>query len=251
MINLPKKLLRVVGRTNAHFGMIGEGDKVLVGLSGGKDSLTLVHWLAYLKQHAPFSFDYQAVTISYGMGEDLHRLQEHCAEHNIPHVVHNTEIFDIAQDHIRPGSSFCSFFSRMRRGSLYTYALENGFNKLALGHHLDDAVETFFMSLTYNGTFRSMAPMYKAENGLIVVRPLIKIREKQTRFVAETHNLPTVGDEACPSMKFAVKMPYARAKTKEWLEKWEEENSDLFKMVASAFEHIQDDTFFDKERLKI
>lgn len=251
MINLPKKLLKIVGKTNFEYELIGEGDRVLVGLSGGKDSLTLVHWLSYLQRHAPFKFTFYAVTISYGMGEELSALTKHCQEHGIEHKVIDTEIFEIAQDHIRPNSSFCSFFSRMRRGALYTYALENGFNKLALGHHLDDAVETFFMGLTYNGVFRSMAPKYRAENGLVVVRPFIKIRERQTRYVAETFNLPTVGDEMCPSMKFPVKMPYARAKTKEWLMRWEEENKDLFHMMSSAFEHIQDDTFFDKERFNI
>lgn len=248
---LSKKLLRVVGRANGEFELIGEGDKIMVGLSGGKDSLTLVHTLAHMQRVAPFKFEFVAATINYGMGENLTHLQNHCKEYGIPHIVIETEIFSIAQSHIRENSSFCSFFSRMRRGALYTSALEQGCNKLALGHHLDDALESFFMNLFYNGALRTLAPMYKADNGLLVIRPLIKARERQLAAFAQTNEFQTIGDEACPAMHFPVKMPVARAKTKAWLSKLEEEHEDLFLMASSAFSHIHDDTFFDKSRFKV
>ncbi|RUM64516.1 MAG: tRNA 2-thiocytidine biosynthesis protein TtcA, partial [Sulfurimonas sp.] len=145
-IKLSKKIMRQLGRTNAEFELIGEGDHILVGLSGGKDSLTLVHALKEQQRRAPFHFDFIAVTVSYGMGEDFSRLQEHCLAYGIKHAVYETNIYEVAGEKIRKNSSFCSFFSRMRRGSLYSAAQKYGCNKLALGHHLDDAAESFFMN---------------------------------------------------------------------------------------------------------
>jgi len=246
---ISKKLLRVFGKTNAQFRLIGEGDKVLVALSGGKDSLSLLHLIANMQQHAPFKFEYQACTISYGMdGEDYSFLEEHCKEYNIPYEVYKTDIFDIAQDSMREGSSYCSYFSRMRRGALYTYAIENGFNKVALGHHLDDAVESFFMNMLYNGSLRSMPAIYKADRGLHVIRPLIEAREEQLRNFATENDFLTIGDEACPAMKIATKMPHARANTKEWLRELEGKHENLFRTLKASFKHIHEDTFLDPSR---
>ena len=169
MLEISKKLSRVIGQTNANYNLIKDGDKVLVGFSGGKDSLTLIHTLKRMQRHTPFKFEFKAITITYGMGEKVEFLANHCKEHNIDHVIIDTQIFDISKEKIRENSSFCSFISRMRRGYLYTYALENGYNKLALGHHLDDAMESFFMNMFYNGSLRSMPPIYKANNGLMVI----------------------------------------------------------------------------------
>ena len=132
----------------------------------------------------------------------------------------------------------------MRRGYLYTYALANGFNKLAIGHHLDDAVESFFMNFTYNGAMRTLAPKYTAKNGVIVIRPLINVRERQLRDNATRNELRVIGDEACPAMRFDVKMPHARAETKELLATLEKQNPKLFTSLQGAFENIHLDTFF-------
>lgn len=251
MISPSKKILKVVGKTNAEFKLIGEGDKVLVGFSGGKDSLTLLHCLKHMQAHAPFNFEFEAVTIQYGMdGENYDFLTKHCQDHGIKHSVYKTDIYGIAQDTIRENSSFCSYFSRMRRGALYTYAQENGFDKVALGHHFDDAVESFFMNMFYNGTMRSMAPIYKAQRGFHLIRPLIQLRERQCRAFADDNALQTIGDEACPGLKMKVKMPHARANTKEWLHSLEEQNGDIFKMIQASFKHIHDDTFLDPTRWK-
>jgi len=250
--SITKKLLRTFGKTNAAFRLIGEGDRVLVGLSGGKDSLALVHLLKNMQQHAPFDFEFQAVTIAYGMpDEDYTALEAHCRTYGIPHATYHTNIYEVSQDAIRPNSSYCSYFSRMRRGALYTYAGEHGFNKIALGHHLDDAVESFFMNMFYNGTLRSMAPIYKADRGFHVIRPLIEAREAQLRNFADTNGFATIGDEACPSMRTKVKLPKARAQTKAWLAEMEAENGELFKRVKAAFKHIDDDTFLDPDRWKM
>ena len=240
-----------LGKTNAAFELVQEGDKILVGLSGGKDSLTLIHALKEQQRRAPFNFEFIAVTVSYGMNENFDALIEHCKEHNITHEIYETNIYSVAEDKIRKNSSFCSFFSRMRRGSLYSAAEKYDCNKVALGHHLDDAVESYFMNMIYNGQMRSLAPKYRAGNGLIVIRPLIQMRERQLAAAAIDNNMPTIGDEMCPSMRFDIKMPHARESMKKMLAQMEEQFPNIFVTINAAFQNISDETFFDKERFDI
>ncbi len=248
-IPMSKKLLKIIGKTNVEFRLIGEGDKVLVGLSGGKDSLALVHALKYIQKHAPFNFEFEACTVKYGMPDEHYDyLVEHCKRYGIKHTVYDTNIYEISHETIRENSSFCSYFSRMRRGALYSFAQEGGFTKVALGHHFDDAVESFFMNMFYNGTLRSMAPIYKTGKGFHLIRPLIQVRERQLRDFATENNLQVIGDEACPAMLKDVKMPHARASTKAWLYEMEKENKEMFKMIKASFKHIHDDTFLDPAR---
>lgn len=246
-----KKIMSKLGKTNAEFELIQEGDKILVGLSGGKDSLTMIHAMKEQLRRAPFKFEFLAVTVGYGMGENFDELINHCKEYDIPHIIHNTNTYELAEEKIRKNSSFCSFFSRMRRGYLYSIALENGCNKVALGHHMDDAAESFFMNFIYNGQMRSLAPKYKAENGLIVIRPLIQMRERQLRAFVEDNNINAIGDEACPAMRFDVKMPHARANMKSMLSKMENEFPSLFTSLNASFKNISKDTFFDKDEFSI
>ncbi len=248
-LEVSKKITKLVGQTNAKYELIKEGDKILVGFSGGKDSLTLIHTLKRMQSVAPFNFEFKAVTITYGMGERVEFLAEHCKKYDIEHEIVDTQIFDISKEKIRKNSSFCSFVSRMRRGYLYTHALENSFNKLALGHHLDDAMESFFMNFFYNGSMRSMPPVYKAQNGLMVIRPLIMCRERQLRAFAEDNCVDVIGDEGCPAMRMDIKMPHARENTKKLLEKLEEENPKIFVSMKAAFENFHPNTFFSKEDL--
>lgn len=244
MIEISKKLLRIVGQTNAKYKMFEENDRILLGLSGGKDSLNLVHILKHFQSVSPQNWDFKAVTLGYGMGENFDYLKTHCKEHEIDYEVIDSEIFELSKDKIRRNSSFCSFFSRMRRGYLYSYALKNGYNKLAIAHHLDDATESFFMNFTYNGALRTLAPKYRAQNGIVVIRPLIFAREKQLRDSAMRNGLQTIGDEACPAMRFDVKMPHARFETKQLLANLESENPKLFISLKAAFENLHSDTFF-------
>jgi len=240
-----------LGKTNAAFELIEEGDKILVGFSGGKDSLTLIHAMREQQRRAPFNFEFIAVTVGYGMGENFDYLTKHCAEYGIKHIVHDTNIYETAQEKIRKNSSFCSFFSRMRRGSLYSVAEELGCNKLALGHHLDDAAESYFMNMIYNGQMRALSPKYKAGNGLIVIRPLIQMRERQLRAFAEDNKLEAIGDEACPAMRIDVKAPHARAAMKEMLFEMEQKYPSIFVSINSAFGNISDESFFDPERFSL
>jgi len=255
LLEISKKITKLVGQTNANYDLIKEGDKVLIGFSGGKDSLTLIHALKRMQQKAPFKFEFKAVTLTYGMGEDVQFLADHCKEHDIDHEIVDTKIFDISVKKVRKNSSLCSFISRMRRGYLYTHALENGFNKLALGHHLDDSMESFFMNFFYNGALRAMPPIYKAENGLFVIRPLIMCRERQLRAFAQTNEIEVIGDEGCPGMRLSqkdreyMKMPHARATTKKLLEKLEEENPQIFVSMRAAFQNFHPNTLFNKDDL--
>ena len=237
-----------LGKTNAEFGLIEEGDKILVGLSGGKDSLTLIHALSEQRRRAPFAFEFVAVTISYGMGENYTALAKHCQEHEIVHIIKETQTYDLAKEKIRKNSSFCSFFSRMRRGYLYSVAQELGCNKVALGHHMDDAAESFFMNFIYNGQMRSLAPKYRAENGLVVIRPLIQMRERQLRAFVVDNEIDAIGDEACPAMRLDVKMPHARESTKKMLYEMEQKFPQLFTSLNAAFKNISVDSFFMSER---
>ncbi len=250
-IKLSKKIMSKLGKTNAEFELIEEGDKILVGLSGGKDSLTMIHAMKEQQRRAPFKFEFLAVTISYGMGENFDNLIAHCKAHDIPHIVQETNTYELAKDKIRKNSSFCSFFSRMRRGYLYSVAQEHGCNKVALGHHMDDAAESFFMNFIYNGQLRSLAPKYRAENGLIVIRPLIQMRERQLRAFVVDNGIEAIGDEACPAMRFDVKMPYARAKMKDMLADLEKEHPQLFTSLNAAFKNISAESFFDKEKFSL
>jgi tRNA 2-thiocytidine biosynthesis protein TtcA len=246
-IKLSKKIMSKLGKTNAEFKLIEEGDKILVGLSGGKDSLTMIHAMKEQQRRAPFDFEFVAVTISYGMGEDYTALIEHCKKYDIPHVVKDTSVFDLAKDKIRKNSSSCSFFSRMRRGYLYSTAKELGCNKVALGHHMDDAAESFFMNFIYNGQMRSLAPKYTSGNGLVVIRPLIQMRERQLSAFVMDNDIYAIGDELCPSMYFEEKMPHARANTKVMLAKMEKDFPSLFTSLNAAFKNISVDSFFMHE----
>ncbi len=250
MIELSKKISSLAGRTNAQYGLIKEGDRVLVGFSGGKDSTTLIHALNHLKRVAPYDFEFKAITVTYGIGEQVQFLVAHCKKYEIEHEIIDTEIYELAGEKIRKNSSFCSFFSRMRRGYIYSTALEQGYNKIALGHHLDDAMESFFMNFLYNGTLRSMPPIYKAENGLDVIRPLIMCRERQLRAFVSLNEIMVIGDEACPAMRFDIKMPHVRQSTKKLLAQMEEENPQMFLSMKAAFKNIQTSTFFTDELLK-
>ena len=236
-----------LGKTNAEFKLIEEGDKILVGLSGGKDSLTMIHAMKEQQRRAPFEFEFIAVTVSYGMGENFDKLSEHCKKYGIKHVIKETQTYDLAKEKIRKNSSYCSFFSRMRRGYLYSVAKELECNKVALGHHMDDAAESFFMNFIYNGQMRSLAPKYTAGNGLVVIRPLIQMRERQLRAFVEDNGIEAIGDEACPAMRFDVKMPYARAQMKEMLSSMEKEHPQLFTSLNAAFKNISVESFFMTE----
>lgn len=246
-IKLPKKLIKLMGKAILDFRMISEGDHILVACSGGKDSSMMAHAFAYFKRHAPIQFTFQCATITYGMGEDYSLQHNHFLKYKIPHEIFDTEIFELSKTKMNPDSSFCSFFSRLRRGNLVAAAKHFGCNKIALGHHLDDAAESLFMSLMYNGALRSMSPHYTAESGEVIIRPLCYVRETTLASGAIENNIPTVGNEMCPGMVLPqARMPHARAEVKELLRNIEKTVPHFYDSVRHALGNVQPETFFIK-----
>jgi tRNA(Ile)-lysidine synthase TilS/MesJ len=187
---LSRSLRRSIGRAVGDFSMIREGDKILLGLSGGKDSLVLLHALSEFRRHSPARFELAACTVAIAGGSapaaDLSGLEAYCAARGTPYTAPRHPIIEILEN--RNERSPCSFCANMRRGILSTHARENGFNKLALGHSLDDAAETFFMNLLRAGRARSFQPkFFQDRTGVEVIRPLIYTRESAV--IAEAHRL--------------------------------------------------------------
>ncbi len=189
------KIVRLTGKAIGDFDLISHKDRILVALSGGKDSWSLLYALLELKQRAPISFEFQAVTIDPGFeSEALDSLKKRTAHDNISHEVIVGNIVEVVNDYITPGTNPCSFCSRLRRGILYSHAISGGWTKLALGHHLDDFVETLLLNLFYNGSIKAMAPKLLADNGKVqLIRPLVYVRETLTDQFARDMDLPIFG----------------------------------------------------------
>lgn len=243
---ISKKILRLVGKTNAEYNLINDGDRVLLGLSGGKDSMLLAGILARMQAHAPFDFTLKAVTIDYGRYGEYGYIAEYCAKLGVDFELYRTKIYETLEDKKRPNSSYCSFCSRMRRGALYAKALEGGFNKLALAHHLDDAAESFVMNFSFNGALRSMPPIYRAENGIFVIRPLIFVRERQIMDCIKSNGIYIAPDCNCPINWLSDdKKPYARENAKQLLREMEGANPKLFVSLKKALSNLHANTFCD------
>ncbi len=190
-----QKLLSYVRRACEDHQMICDGDRIAVGLSGGKDSLVLMTALANFRRFSPQKFDLVAVTIDLGFGAKYEEMQSYCDSLNVPYHIEPTDIKTIIFDE-RKEKSPCSLCSKMRRGALNTYIVKNGYNKLALGHHGDDLVETMLLSLCYEGRFSTFAPKsYMDRTGVTLIRPLIYAYEKDIANLAK--GLPIVHNP-CP-----------------------------------------------------
>jgi tRNA 2-thiocytidine biosynthesis protein TtcA len=229
--------MRPVGRAIADFDMIRDGDRVLLGLSGGKDSLSLLHILSQLQRHAPIGFDLGVVTVDPLVdGFDPARLQPYVEGLGIPFFYQREPILERAMGHIN-GNSYCSWCARMKRGVMYATARREGYNVLALAQHLDDLAESFLMSAFYGGRLKTMKAHYRIGAGdLRVIRPLVYVRERQTRDFAANAALPVIFD-SCPSC-FA--MPTERQRMKTLLASEETHNPNLFKSVLATLHPLMD-----------
>ena len=190
-----------VRRAVDDYDMIQEGDKVAVGVSGGKDSMLLLLALNHLKSFYPKPFELSAVTIELGFeGMDFTPVKEMCAELGIPYACLKTDIKEIVFD-VRKEDNPCSLCAKMRRGALNDYLRENGIGKLALGHHFDDAVETFMMSLLFEGRISCFRPVtFLDRSGITQIRPLIYCGEQKIANLASQLNVPVV-ENPCPQDK--------------------------------------------------
>ena len=192
--NLERRILRKAGKAIADFRMIEEGDRVLVALSGGKDSWTLLHCLERLRRRAPVHFELDAVTVHPGFpGFRTEPVEAYCLANGFRHWVEPSNIYEIVEAKRDPGSSYCSFCSRLRRGVLYGLARREGYTKIALGHHADDLIETLLLSQFFTGEIKSMPPVLRAEDGVnVIIRPLCTVFERDIRAFAEARQFPVV-----------------------------------------------------------
>lgn len=188
-------ITRLVGRAIGDFGLIEEGDRILVALSGGKDSWTLLYALKALQRKAPVTFELCAVTVHPGPeGFDCRPLEDRLIREGIPHKRINGNLVEIINENLTEGTNPCSFCSRLRRGILYSYAASEGWNKIALGHHLDDFVETLLLNLFFNASIKGMSPNLLADDGKNrVIRPLVYVTEDMTRRCAQSTGVPILG----------------------------------------------------------
>ena len=192
-----QKLIGLVRRCIEDYKMIEPGDRIAVGVSGGKDSLALLVFLAELRKYHSHPFEVEAITIDLGMGMDYSGIQKLCQELDVPFTLVKTEIGPVIFEH-RKESNPCSLCAKMRRGALNQALLDRGLNKLALGHHFDDAVETLVMSLIYEGRISWFQPVTNLDRmGVIQIRPMLYLHEKTVDNFVTRMNLPVL-ENRCP-----------------------------------------------------
>lgn len=197
--SLYRKIKKQAGQAIGDFNLIEAGDRIAVAVSGGKDSYTLLHILDALRRRSPVRYELVAVNVDAGFpGYRKELLAAHLAEHGFAAHMETTDCYRIIEEKRRPGSSYCSFCARLRRGVLYTLADQLGCNKIALGHHLDDFVETLLLNQFYVGTLKAMSPRLLADNGRhAVIRPLVYVAEADIIEFSRRNAFPVICC-ACP-----------------------------------------------------
>ncbi len=227
----PKSLLRLAGRAISDFNMIQQSDRVLLALSGGKDSLSLLHLLLHFQRHAPINFEVGVTTIdTQASGFDPSPLIPYVQSLGLTYFYRREPIMELAHTHMKK-DSYCAFCARMKRGLMYTVQRKEGYNVLALAQHLDDLAESFLMSAFHGGRLNTMKAHYLIDAGdLRVIRPLVYVRERQTRDFALISSLPVI-NESCPA---CFQAPTQRQHFKSLLAKEERTNPQLFKSLLST-----------------
>jgi tRNA 2-thiocytidine biosynthesis protein TtcA len=240
---LQKRLRRLTGEAIADFNMIEAGDKVMVCLSGGKDSYTLLDLLLSLRLNAPIDFDIVAVNLDQkqpGFPEDV--LPAYLKERQIPFHIIEQDTYSIVKRVVPEGKTTCGLCSRLRRGLLYRYATENGVTKIALGHHRDDILETFFLNLFYGGTLKAMPPKLLSDNREhIVIRPLAYCKEKDIDAYARTRAFPLIPCNLCGSQQ-----NLQRQAMKEMLGDWERRHPGRVETIFTALQNIAPSQLADR-----
>lgn len=241
-----RKILGPMRRAIQQYDMIHPGDKIAVGISGGKDSMALLAALDRYRRFSPEPFELCAITLDMGFsGMDFSPVSAYCAEHGIEYKIVKTQIGEIVFD-VRREKNPCALCARMKRGALHDAAIQNGCNVLALGHHADDAVETFFMSLFYEGRINCFSPVtYLDRKQITLIRPLIYVREKNIVFDPDCQALPLV-KSTCPADGHTK-----REETKQFICALSKTHPELERRVLGAIENKEQfNLWFDENGLK-
>ncbi len=240
---LAKRLRRLTGQAIADFDMIRDGDKVMVCLSGGKDSYALLDILLHLRSRAPIAFDIVAVNLDQKQpGFPAHVLPEYLTRLGVPFRIEEQDTYSIVKRVIPEGKTMCSLCSRLRRGVLYRVAQELGATKIALGHHRDDILETFFLNMFYGGKLKTMPPKLVSDDGRnVVIRPLAYCEEQDLEAYAELRQFPIIPCTLCGSQ-----VTLKRKEVKALLQEWEKKHPGRVETLLTSIQNVRPSHLLDR-----
>lgn len=241
---LQKRLRGLTGKAVIDYNMIEDGDKIMAALSGGKDSFVMLDMLLYLQKVAPVKFDVVAVNLDQKQpGFPEHILPEYFEANHIDYFIIDKDTYSIVKEKVPEGKTTCSLCSRLRRGSLYSFAEEIGATKIALGHHMDDIVETLFLNMFNNGKMKAMPPKLLSDDKRnIVIRPLAYCREKDIAKLAEINQYPIIPCNLCGSQE-----NLQRKKMKGMITEWEKMNAGCIENVFNSLKNISPSQLADNQ----
>ncbi|MDZ7827945.1 MAG: tRNA 2-thiocytidine(32) synthetase TtcA [Halofilum sp. (in: g-proteobacteria)] len=241
---LHKRLKRQAGQAIADFGMIDDGDRVMVCLSGGKDSHVMLDLLLELRERAPIRFDLVAVNMDQKQPDfPEHVLPDYFRERGVDWHIVEQDTHSTVTRVIPEGKTMCSLCSRLRRGALYSWAADNGITKIALGHHRDDIVETFFLNLFHGGRLKAMPPKLRSDDGRnVLIRPLAYCSEKDIAKYANLREFPIIPCNLCGSQE-----NLQRQAIKRMLHEWEREQPGRTETIFSALQNVAPSQLADRE----
>jgi tRNA 2-thiocytidine biosynthesis protein TtcA len=248
---LAKRLRRLVGQAIADYSMIEAGDRVMVCLSGGKDSYAMLDVLMRLREKAPVPFELIAVNLDRRHpGFPEHVLPDYLTALGVPFRIEVQDTYSVVKRVIPEGKTMCGLCSRLRRGVLYRLATELGATKIALGHHRDDILETFFLNLFHGGTLKSMPPKLLSDDGRhVVIRPLAYVEEGDLEAYAELRQFPLIPCDLCGSQE-QLQRKQVKAMLREWERQYPGRIESLFNALSNvAPSHLLDRALFDFARL--